>query len=193
MQHILHIYLLRNAEIHRISKMSFSSRGNKILSTILTQFETEEIELHIPNRCLTSIVICKSTHLSWYSSKNSINPHFRTKRIKKKFINFNYSTSSIFFTDGSKQSEGFGAAYYNSGSVASIWLNTNASELTSELYAVLKVRQHQETTPPGEFLICTDSLSGLTMIKDKLLLMQHNANRTMNCIWVPGHVDEQTL
>lgn len=115
-----------------------------------------------------------------------------------KIIDTSYHEANIYYTDGSKHQDGVGAAYYNIVSSSSFKLNNNVSVISSELIAIREAVTHITTLPPGRYLICSDSQSGLLMLK--ALYSNHPTVLQIQCIlksspevkvdflWVPGHV-----
>ena len=118
------------------------------------------------------------------------------------FIEEKYRNYKILYTDGSKCSNGVGAAaiYGNIQRLAT--LPSAASIYTAELYALrlaCNIIREQRDEDASNYLICTDSLSAVMNIShiensnptmSRLQILFHElavSNFNISILWIPGH------
>jgi ribonuclease HI len=111
-----------------------------------------------------------------------------------------HQRSTLVFTDGSKIDNKVGCAFYCATFTERFRLHDMCSVFTAELVAIREALKYILRCPNGEFLICSDSLSGLQAIS--LMYSSHHliidihfylgklisSGYTIQFCWVPGHV-----
>jgi len=123
------------------------------------------------------------------------------EEIKSKFSEFRatHSSSTFFYTDGSKSEETVGAAYCGE-SQKSFRLHPFTSIFTAELFAILQVLRHIKSKKILSSIVCSDSKSSLLSIQS-ISSVKHNivfriqhilrsinsAYQEVSFLWIPGH------
>ena len=115
-------------------------------------------------------------------------------------IKKHYCNHKIFYTDGSKRDIGVGAAVVCPSSLLTASLPKESSILTAEIQAINMAIQYieQKTTRTTNYLICSDSLSALTMFTNQpsthplIRRLQHRINKlsiknSTTLMWIPSH------
>ena len=111
-----------------------------------------------------------------------------------------YPSSTItIYTDGSSINGATGSAFFTKDHTENLRLPNESSVYTAELYAILRALVYIESHTPGNFLICSDSLSAIQSIDsfvttDPLItniqaLLSSLITREyhLGFAWIPGH------
>lgn len=111
-----------------------------------------------------------------------------------------YAYYQTIFTDGSKDEDGTASAVYMQGSEAQFKLANGSSIFSAEAFAILKALEIARDSNQQKFIICSDSLSVLTSLKDvyrtsfwvtrilEALGCVQNLNKKVVFAWAPGHI-----
>ena len=111
--------------------------------------------------------------------------------------------SFIIYTDGSKTTEGVGAAYAIPSGEQLYRLPATSSILTAELVAISAAVQDDSlrNTPHHNIVICTDSMNSLKLLGQMYptcvlvqqihyqLALLHQTGKDIHFLWTPSHQD----
>ena len=151
------------------------------------------------NDKIFGITISDQRHMSFNTGKNyQIKIPTREEWLDDNVISTDFDL--VWYTDGSKTSEGVGAGIYNESVGFSFALGTLLTIFQAEVIAIIECvdKMINENVFGKNIAICSDSLSALKAlysieIRSKLLLecsmklRKLGENNLVTLIWVPGH------
>jgi ribonuclease HI len=111
-----------------------------------------------------------------------------------------YPEYTVMFTDGSLMNGSTGCAFILNAQASKFRPNRFSSISSAELFALWKALEAVGYQPPGQFLLCTDSLSTIQGLQSPSLTHPFIQELCLSChslfkrgfdiavSWIPGHV-----
>lgn len=183
----------------RLKSQPLCIRANEWLkSAEVDRHLIQPIPQRFPEPWLLALPCC-DTALTKFS-KSCTSP-VELKQQAQRHISINYSSSTHFYTDGSKTKWGTGCAFVSSCGSEQVSLPSAASIFTAELLAILRCLSHISRLRVMSATIFTDSLSSVlalqncfnhgtfltTLISEHFTALQTNGKK-ITLVWIPSHV-----